>query len=203
VELRSGGRGTFYSGGGGGGGDHSAWPVKDMDVCDGKQTSYDACHQPECQDEVAVNCMWGPWSSYSDCDCTSLQQRHRSIAQSNNPFGTPCEGPTVETTECPSPCQKVFPHCDFHEWSHWSDCDEDGGNQKYRERALSKADNHRYDSGHGCEGATRETMDCPVRKVEANGENGLIGVSAASLATEAKARGIEALSENPRMAEKV
>jgi hypothetical protein len=40
-------------------------------------------------------------------------------------------------------------------------------------------------------------------RLMANGENGLIGVSAASLATEAKARGIEALSENPRMAEKV
>jgi len=41
------------------------------------------------------------------------------------------------------------------------------------------------------------------RRLMANGENGLIGVSAASLATEAKARGSEALSENPRMAEKV
>lgn len=41
------------------------------------------------------------------------------------------------------------------------------------------------------------------RRLMANGDHGLTGVSAASLATEAKARGTETLSSNPRMEEKV
>ncbi|KAI4820257.1 hypothetical protein KUCAC02_028241 [Chaenocephalus aceratus] len=51
--------------------------------------------------EQRVNCQWGPYGEWSECDgCTKLQTRSRAMAEHTQFGGNPCDGDRSETRAC-------------------------------------------------------------------------------------------------------
>ncbi|KAB5567035.1 hypothetical protein PHYPO_G00228220 [Pangasianodon hypophthalmus] len=51
--------------------------------------------------DAPINCVWGPWSSWSPCDaCTKTQTQIRSVSVYSQFGGYPCSGPSSRTQTC-------------------------------------------------------------------------------------------------------
>ena len=68
-----------------------------LDKCHGTQSEVAPCSLDDCKGKECLDCKWSAWGDYGPCDCSGLQERHRTIAQQNNDCGTPCKGSKVET----------------------------------------------------------------------------------------------------------
>ncbi|XP_047678784.1 complement component C7 [Tachysurus fulvidraco] len=51
--------------------------------------------------EAQINCVWGPWSTWSPCNaCTKTQTQIRSISVYTQFNGYPCSGPSLRIKDC-------------------------------------------------------------------------------------------------------
>ncbi|XP_053535298.1 complement component C7 isoform X2 [Ictalurus punctatus] len=51
--------------------------------------------------DAAINCVWGPWSTWSPCDaCTKTQTQIRSVSVYPQFGGYPCSEPSLRTQNC-------------------------------------------------------------------------------------------------------
>ncbi|CAD7956387.1 unnamed protein product [Amoebophrya sp. A25] len=113
---------------------------------------------------VAVDCLWSEWSSWSDCTCSCLQERHREIAQHFAGEGKPCDGPKVETQHCDAHCEAEPIDCELSSWSHWTACSEPcGGGQQERTRKVLV---HPEYGGKSCDGGLEEMKACNTETCE-------------------------------------
>eukprot|EP00392_Amoebophrya_sp_AT5.2_P000202 g202.t1 len=134
------------------------WGYDKLSKCQGQQKEVASCDLSACASEECIDCVWGEWSSYSDCECNGLKERHREIYTHSNGCGMPCEGPKSETASCSPDCEKPQQACVLGEWSYWSECDEPcGGGEKSRTRSIeTEAENN----GKPCDGAMKEVSSC-------------------------------------------
>ena len=79
----------------------------------------EACNEQQCG---CIDCTWGEWSVWSDCDCTGLRSRSRAILSHANDCGTPCDGVRMETEKCEPDCLLPPHDCHMSEWDSWSEC---------------------------------------------------------------------------------
>ncbi len=73
--------------------------------------------------QLTLDCSWSAWSSWSSCSCeanatTGARSRQRSIANSPNCGGKPCDASlSNESAQCACPAD-----CLLGAWSSWSAC---------------------------------------------------------------------------------
>ena len=67
-------------------------PSTAITKCDGSQEEVAPCNVAECYHETPVDGVFGEWSDWSDCNCSGLRERHRSIAVRSSANGKPVEG---------------------------------------------------------------------------------------------------------------
>eukprot|EP00397_Hematodinium_sp_SG-2012_P003707 GEMP01003715.1.p1 GENE.GEMP01003715.1~~GEMP01003715.1.p1 ORF type:complete len:1022 (+),score=243.68 GEMP01003715.1:188-3253(+) len=104
------------------------------------------------------DCDWGAWSEWGACTCTGLRERHRNLKSHFHSCGHPCKGAKVVTESCHPHCLTPAKHCEFHEWSAWSQCSVTcEGGEAQRERSIKQASFH---GGHACEGDLKEIRPC-------------------------------------------
>ncbi|CAD7963524.1 unnamed protein product [Amoebophrya sp. A25] len=137
---------------------HIEWGYDHLNKCQGQEKEVAACDVSACESEECLDCVWDDWSSFSDCACNGLQERHREIYQHNNFCGEPCKGPLSETRVCEPNCVKPKVDCIFAEWSYWSECSEPcGGGEASRTREIGSPS---AQGGAPCVGAMKEIRTC-------------------------------------------
>jgi len=130
--------------------------------CIGDKSEQTTCKTQGCPRD----CLWGPWSSWSQCSETcggGSLRRYRDVAVTEKNGGSFCLGSNEQEAECnANPCPA---DCDWESWSEWTACSVScGGSTRVHTRQK------RQDAANGgvvCTGkASQEepcnTDPCPV-----------------------------------------
>ncbi|CAJ1411111.1 unnamed protein product [Effrenium voratum] len=142
----------------------SFFMVEDESSCAGTQLNVTQCPLKEsCRTCIPQNCTFSSWSAWHDPTCLGLCERHRVISQHNNDCGSGCQGPTLESKQCPVVCQEEQ-DCELGPWSDWEGCEVTmamGGTlrlQMDRRREIIKMP---MNGGMPCTGQLVQTKGCP------------------------------------------
>lgn len=137
--------------------------------CDGRQKEFQRCestYSSSCPTEDCVDCVFGEWSPWGKCECTGLQKRTREPTALANDCGAPCVGSQIETRACTPDCGDEPRDCEMGEWLDWESCPDPEEVcksgilvQTSRSRQVKES---AANGGRPCEGALKETKDCPV-----------------------------------------
>jgi len=122
-----------------------------------------------------VNCKWGGWGEWSQCQgvCNGQATRQRNIVQLSNWCGRNCTmDSAIETKGCAGTCPKTV-FCTWSDWETTSECDPDGcGPRTTRDRRslaiVRTARSHEAPLANGtmkmtCHGNDRKISACPVK----------------------------------------
>eukprot|EP00656_Telonema_subtile_P054704 TRINITY_DN8238_c0_g1_i1.p1 TRINITY_DN8238_c0_g1~~TRINITY_DN8238_c0_g1_i1.p1 ORF type:complete len:539 (+),score=107.56 TRINITY_DN8238_c0_g1_i1:120-1736(+) len=123
----------------------------------GQMTESRACNTQICA-KPAVNCLEGPWGSWSMCSATcggGESSRLRAIMRAAENAGARC-GELEETRECNTQ-RCLATDCSQSAWSDWGKCSEScgGGTMHRTRRVLANA----TEGGNGC-GANSQAREC-------------------------------------------
>lgn len=140
--------------------------------CPSELTQTDGCNTQTC---VALDCMVGSWSAWSDCSssCGSgSQKRSRDVVQLRSSDGVGCEEVLAEYQPCViNNCSAV--DCAWADWSPWAECSATcGGGEKRRSRNI---DTHPLYGGAPCTAtAMQEVAPCSTTPCDGIGcEDGI------------------------------
>mmetsp|Transcript_15937 Transcript_15937/g.46096 ORF Transcript_15937/g.46096 Transcript_15937/m.46096 type:complete len:685 (-) Transcript_15937:311-2365(-) len=120
----------------------------------------DAEEERECNAQLCdLDCKWGPWGSYSECNATcggGWHEAHRSPDVQQSGSGSPCVGESVDRRQCNTqPCPE---DCLWADWADWGACSAScGGGSASRQRSIEV---HANADGRQCEGSNTESRDC-------------------------------------------
>eukprot|EP01128_Nolandella_sp_AFSM9_P004201 TRINITY_DN1848_c0_g1_i1.p1 TRINITY_DN1848_c0_g1~~TRINITY_DN1848_c0_g1_i1.p1 ORF type:complete len:516 (+),score=77.39 TRINITY_DN1848_c0_g1_i1:195-1742(+) len=122
--------------------------------CSGASSESRDCNTGLCP----VDCLWGPWSGYSQCSAScggGSQTRTRSIQTPNANGGAACTGSSSENRDCnTTPCAI---DCEWGAWTSYGTCTANcGGGTQARTRSKTIVEAN----GGTCSGAASETQNC-------------------------------------------
>ncbi|CAJ1384471.1 unnamed protein product [Effrenium voratum] len=130
--------------------------------CSGSQVTTEACQLPSCSGCTPEDCIFNPWSSWSDPTCTQLCERHRTVAQESSCGGKVCNGTLLETKRCERHCN--FPvDCVFGDWSEWQGECLSPQDQRFQSRSIETPAINGGDQCKGAGGFIGEVEDCKAR----------------------------------------
>lgn len=118
----------------------------------------------------AVNCEFGPWSSWGACSCSceGVKERTRRISRPVQGYGLHCRGGTSQIAQCNPSLRERLPYgcnvigqkvdCLVTPWSPWSPCSATcGTGQHSRVRSVK---NEPKRGGRSCSDALAEVAPC-------------------------------------------
>jgi hypothetical protein len=130
--------------------------------CSGTQREASPCALSPCTGDAAPcapqDAGWADWGDWSECACSGLQERHRSVRTHASCGGQQLHGASSQAQACEIHCGDQLPQdCDFSPWEDWGECTEKcGGGQQYRSRKTIGP----FNCGSGCKGDLRESRGC-------------------------------------------
>eukprot|EP00397_Hematodinium_sp_SG-2012_P007230 GEMP01007272.1.p1 GENE.GEMP01007272.1~~GEMP01007272.1.p1 ORF type:complete len:1040 (+),score=226.82 GEMP01007272.1:331-3450(+) len=125
--------------------------------CAGDQEEARICHLTACEKEPCTDCTWAEWDSWGPCECSGLQERHRTTKR-GTACGKPCVGARVETKSCSPSCIQAKQDCVLGVWGEWTPCDKTcGGGERSRQRSISQ---ELAGGGDICSGVLKDIGTC-------------------------------------------
>lgn len=111
--------------------------------CTGPSTSNEKCTPQNCGWSSSIDCSFGQWAGWSECDatCGGGQRYHtRSIAKHSESYGFACNGGLEEVGDCNTQACGVPVDCQYGPWSPWTMCTQTcGGGEHTRSRSIQIA----------------------------------------------------------------
>merc|ERR1712217_249538 len=92
--------------------------------CDGPLSDMTSCSMQACKVECSpVDCLWGPWESWSACDkCGGQRKRFRHITRHPLCGGKSCpQGTAEEISNCTRKCHDKL-LCVWNDWEPFDSC---------------------------------------------------------------------------------
>eukprot|EP00441_Pelagodinium_beii_P023760 CAMPEP_0197667352 /NCGR_PEP_ID=MMETSP1338-20131121/66005_1 /TAXON_ID=43686 ORGANISM="Pelagodinium beii, Strain RCC1491" /NCGR_SAMPLE_ID=MMETSP1338 /ASSEMBLY_ACC=CAM_ASM_000754 /LENGTH=1174 /DNA_ID=CAMNT_0043246569 /DNA_START=290 /DNA_END=3814 /DNA_ORIENTATION=- len=125
--------------------------------CEGNLTGTEPCNEDAC----AVDCVLGPWTSWSECtkECGGgTTKRNRTMTKALN-GGTPCAGTDKQESTCNT--EGCAQDCKWGMWTQWTPCSKlCGGGKTKRFRDVLEAQKN---NGTACTGDVQEEVDCNIQ----------------------------------------